>query len=167
MPPCYYWVNSSYMLRQGYWLAPQDGWVWTPSHYTWTPYGYVFVSGYWDFPLANRGVLYAPMYFPRHFMRPYGYRPSLSVVVNIGHLEFSLFSAPRYRHYYFGDYYGSFYAAIGIYPWFAFEKHRTWYDPIYEYNRCRYRRAFPTGINTFVMSMKCGTRMRFTAANVP
>ena len=143
VPPCYYWRNNAYILRAGYWLTPQNNWVWVPSHYAWTPYGYVFVPGYWDYVLTTRGILYAPVYFPRHFYRPFGYTYSLGVVVDIGNLEFSLFSSPRYLHYYFGDYYSDFYISLGIYPWFEFETRRSWYDPIYEHDRCYYRRKIP------------------------
>jgi hypothetical protein len=87
VPPCYYWRNNAYILRAGYWLTPQNNWVWVPSHYAWTPYGYVFVPGYWDYVLTTRGILYAPVYFPRHFYRPFGYTYSLGVVVNIGNLS--------------------------------------------------------------------------------
>jgi hypothetical protein len=143
VPPCYYWRNNAYILRAGYWLTPQDNWVWVPSYYAWTPYGYVFVPGYWDYILTTRGILYAPVYFPRHFHRPFGYTYSLGVVVNIGNLEFSLFSSPRYCHYYFGDYYSDFYIGLGIYPWFEFETRHSWYDPIYEHHRCYYRKTIP------------------------
>ncbi|MEN6427823.1 MAG: YXWGXW repeat-containing protein [Phycisphaerales bacterium] len=143
VPPCYYWRSGSYVFRAGYWLTPQDKWVWVPSHYAWTPYGYVFVPGYWDYVLTTRGVLYAPVYFPRRFHRPVGYRYSLGVVVNIGNLEFGLFSSPRYRHYYFGDYYSDFYVGLGIYPWFECETRHSWYDPIYEHDRYYHRRTMP------------------------
>jgi hypothetical protein len=143
VPPCYYWRNNQYILRAGYWLEPNDKWVWVPSHYTWTPYGYVFVAGYWDHVLTTRGVLYAPVYFPRRIHRERGYTYHLSVVVNVGNLQFSLFSNPRYCHYYFGDYYGDTYVSMGIYPWFEFETVHTWYDPIFEYQRWHYRRTVP------------------------
>ena len=143
VPPCYYWWEGQYILRPGYWLAPQPNWIWVPSHYTWTPYGYVFVTGYWDNLLATRGVLYAPVYFPRHFHRPPGFVYSLGVVVDTGNLEFSLFSYPSYCHYYFGDYYSDLYIGIGIYPWFDFETYHSWYDPIFVHDRWRYRGTIP------------------------
>ena len=34
-----------------------------PAHYVWTPRGYVFVDGYYDYSVARRGVLFAPVYF--------------------------------------------------------------------------------------------------------
>jgi hypothetical protein len=143
VPPCYYWRDGAYVLRAGYWLTPQDNWVWVPSHYAWTPHGYVFVPGYWDYVLTARGILYAPVYFPRHFHRLPGYTYSLGVVVNIGNLEFSLFSCPRYHHYYFGDYYSDVYISLGIYPLFQVETRHRWYDPIFEHDRYYYRHTIP------------------------
>jgi hypothetical protein len=143
VPPCYYWRQNSYILRSGYWMPPRPNWIWTPSHYTWTPYGYVFVPGYWDRLLTTRGVLYAPVYFPRRFHRYPGYTYSLGVIVDLGNLQFSLFSYPRYYHYFFGDYYSNFYVGLGIYPWFEFERFHGWYDPIFVYDRWRYRRTTP------------------------
>ncbi len=143
VPPCYYWRDNQYILRDGYWLVPQSNWIWIPSHYSWTPYGYVFVSGYWDYNLTTRGVLYAPVYFPRRFYRIPGYSYSLSVIVDLGNLQFSLFSDPLYCHYFFGDYYSDVYVGLGIYPWFEFGTRHTWYDPLYEYDRWHYNRTIP------------------------
>ena len=143
VPPCYYWQDNRYILRSGYWLVPHDDWIWIPSHYAWTPYGYVFVSGYWDRVLTRRGILYAPVYFPRRFHRFPGYAFSLGVIVDVGNLQFSLFSYPRYCHYFFGDYYSDLYVGLGIYPWFDFEVRHGWYDPIFVYDRWYYRRTIP------------------------
>jgi hypothetical protein len=143
VPPCYYWWGNRYILRAGYWMEPRDNWIWVPSHYTWTPHGYVFVAGYWDRVLTSRGVLYAPVYFPRHFHRWPGYTYSLGIIVNVGNLQFSLFSYPHYCHYYFGDYYGDFYIGLGIYPWFEFETRHIWYDPIFVHDHWYYRRTNP------------------------
>jgi hypothetical protein len=60
--------------------------------------------------------------------------------VDIGNLEFGLFTRPQYGHYYFGDYYDSVYIGIGIFPWFEFERRHTWYDPIYVNDRWRHRK---------------------------
>lgn len=134
-PPCWYWDSGQYIRRPGYWLAVQPDWVWVPSHYVWTPRGYVFVNGYWDYMLDDRGVLFAPVYFPRYLYERPGYSYGLSIVVDIGNLELYLFSYPQYSHYYFGDYYDSAYIGMGIYPWFAVEQRHTWYDPLYVHAR--------------------------------
>jgi hypothetical protein len=143
VPPCWYWYQGQYVRRPGYWLAARANWVWMPSHCVWTPRGYVFIRGYWDYLLDRRGVLFAPVYFPSTIYRRPGFSYSLSVVVNTANLQFSLFTYPRYWHYYFGDYYDDTYICIGIYPWFECERRYTWYDPIYQHNRWHFRRTNP------------------------
>lgn len=140
VPPCWYWSHGRYTLRAGYWIMARKDWIWTPSHYVRTPRGYVFVDGYWDYPFRSRGVLFAPVYFPRHIHRRVGFSYSLNIVVDLGGLEFGIFTRPKYRHYYFGDYYDSFYIDIGIFPWFECVTRHTWYDPIYRHDRWRYKR---------------------------
>ncbi len=143
VPPCWYWSQTQYIRRHGYWLAAQPDWVWVPSHYIWTPRGYVFVAGHWDYTLEHRGILFAPVYFPHSVYSRVGFSYTPSIVIDIGALSFSLFTYPRYCHYYFGDYYDSAYLRIGIYPWFETERYHTWYDPIYQYDRWHYRRSEP------------------------
>lgn len=136
VPGCWYWTNDRYVLRSGYWLQGQAGWVWTPSHYVWTPRGYVFTSGHWDYPIERRGVLYAPVFFPSSvvYTRP-GYRYSLGITVDLGLLNVNLFCYPRYSHYYFGDYYDDAFIRVGIFPCFESVRRHIWYDPIYQYDR--------------------------------
>jgi hypothetical protein len=143
VPPCQYWYQGQYVPRSGYWLMAYPGWVWVPSHYVWTPRGYIFVAGYWDYSLERRGVLFAPVYFPRSvYIRP-GFSYCPSIVIDIGLLRFSLFTRPRYCHYYFGDYYDDAYLSVGIYPWFECERFHTWYDPIYVHDRWRHHKTEP------------------------
>lgn len=137
VPPCQYWYNDRYVLRGGYWLDPQPDWIWTPSHYVWSPRGYIFVEGHWDYTFANRGVLFAPVYWHNHnFAVGFTYSPG--IVLDIGALQIGLFAYPRYCHYYFGDYYDSAYLAVGIYPWFECTRYHTWYDPVYFHDRWRH-----------------------------
>lgn len=143
VPPCWYWYHGGYVLRHGYWLVAQPSWVWVPSHYVWTPMGYVFVEGYWDYSLERRGVLFAPVYFPTPIYKRPGFSFSVGIAIDIGNVQFSLFTCPRYCHYYFGDYYDDIYISIGIYPSFECVWRHTWYDPIYEYDRCRFRKTDP------------------------
>jgi hypothetical protein len=143
VPPCWYWYQGQYVRRSGYWVIAQADWVWVPSHYLWTPRGYVFCAGHWDYSLSRRGVLFAPVYFPRHIYERRGFSYSLSIVVDVGNLEFGLFTNPRYSHYYFGDYYDDTYISIGIFPWFECERRHTWYDPIFVHDRWRHFRTEP------------------------
>lgn len=143
VPACPYWVRDQYVRRPGYWLRQQVGWVWVPSHYIRTPRGYVFVAGHWDYALDRRGVLFAPVYFPRPVYARVGfvYRPS--IVIDLGVLQFSLFAYPRYSHYYFGDYFDDVYLSLGIFPRFESVRSRRWYDPFYRYDRWQHRRIEP------------------------
>jgi hypothetical protein len=143
IPPCWYWRGGGYILRPGYWLAAQADWLWVPSHYSFTPRGYVFIGGHWDHSFGRRGVLFAPVYFPRRYYERAHYSFALSVAVNIGDLEFGLFTCPRYCHYYFGDYYDDLYIGIGIFPWYDCVSRHTWYDPIYVHSRWEHRESRP------------------------
>ncbi len=143
VPGCWYWTRGQYVRRPGYWLREQPGWVWVPSHFRWTPRGYVFVGGHWDYALADRGVLFAPVYFPPTVYARVGFSFSPSIAIEIGVLVGNLFTYPRYGHYYFGDYYDDSYVKVGIYPWFECERVHTWYDPIYVHDRWRHERTDP------------------------
>ncbi|MDL2321577.1 hypothetical protein LJC47_04465 [Desulfosarcina sp. OttesenSCG-928-B08] len=143
VPPCWYGHGSGYVFRSGYWMTARPGWVWVPSCTFWTPRGHVFVNGYWDYPLGRRGVVFAPMRFPRHLHRRPGLSVGLGIVIQLDHLQFGLFTRPRYRHYYFGDYYDRAYIGLGIFPRYECERRRTWYDPIYVHDRWRNRRTHP------------------------
>lgn len=139
VPPCMYWSNGHYVRRAGYWLTAQPDWIWVPSHYVVTPRGYIFAEGHWDYSIERRGVLFAPVYFPASVYLQTGFTFSPGIVVDVGLLQVSLFSYPRYCHYYFGDYYDSVYLSIGIFPWFESHRHHIWYDPVYEHARWHHR----------------------------
>jgi hypothetical protein len=143
VPGCWYWQGNGYVERPGYWLRQQPGWVWVPSYNRWTPMGYVFAEGHWDYALQHRGVLFAPVYFPHSTYSRQGFSYSPTIALNITVLVGNLFAYPRYGHYYFGDYYDDAYVHVGIYPWFDSVRLRTWYDPIYAYDRWQYGRTDP------------------------
>jgi hypothetical protein len=63
LPGSWTWQQNRYAWRPGYWALGQNDWSWVPAHYVWTPRGYVFVDGYYDYSVARRGVLSAPVYF--------------------------------------------------------------------------------------------------------
>jgi hypothetical protein len=128
MPGCWLWQSNRYAWRPGYWAVANADWLWVPCHYEWSPNGYVFVDGYYDYPLYRRGLLFAPVSFG-NVRAGFAYTPS--VVLDTRFLTLSLFARPRYQHYYFGDYYDATYVQGGIYPWFSFHYSRHGYDPIY------------------------------------
>jgi hypothetical protein len=137
VPGCWMWQQNRYVWRPGYWAKGHPDWIWTNAHYVYTTRGYLYVSGYWDFLVPQRGVLFAPVAFKAPVTRTFVYTPRL--VVNTTHLVDHLFLRPTYRHYYFGDYYAADYRQRGILPWFVFSTPRYGYDPIFSYNRWRYR----------------------------
>jgi len=105
VPGVWLYQVTKYAWRPGFWFKFRPGWVWVPDCYKWTPAGYLFVPGYWDAPLCERGLLFAPVRFTgrAHLRRDYVYRPSY--VVQPDFLVGSLFVRNATRTYYFGDYF--------------------------------------------------------------
>jgi hypothetical protein len=163
------WVyRNRYVWRPGFWIEHRPGWVWTPSHYRWTPVGYVYVDGYWDYPLAGRGCLFAPVYFAPGFRRP-GFVYTPVYVVREPCLFGSLFIRHGYGSYYFGDYFDRRYATIGFSAWigggsgFAIGINvRPHYDPLWDYYRFTNRKnpAWATNVHTLYSGRYNGTVAR-------
>jgi len=112
-----YQNNSDFVWRPGFYSQGYANRIWIPPHYVWTPRGYVFVPGYWDYPLADRGLLFAPVTFASNYWNAPGayYQPWYAV--NAGLLLNNLFyNGPSF---YFGNYYGSGYAGLGFRPWYG------------------------------------------------
>ena len=132
-PGCWYYQEERYVWRPGYWVPVQEEWLWVPAHYVWSPYGYIFVEGYWDRPIVQRGLVFAPVYFQQPVYRQpnFVYTPTIGIVATA--LISNLFVRPSYNQYYFGDYYAPNYAQAGIVPWYSFHQSRRGYDPIYSY----------------------------------
>ncbi len=143
IPGCWVWQDGQYVQRAGYWMKQQPDWVWQPAHYQLTPRGYVFVEGYWDYPLDQRGVLFAPVFFDARVYRQPGFVYSPTIVIDVGVLVENLFVYGQYNHYYFGDYYDDAYVRMGIVPRYEGATVRTVYDPIYVHDRWRYDRDDP------------------------
>ncbi|WP_193212669.1 YXWGXW repeat-containing protein [Luteolibacter marinus] len=138
IPGNWVWQESRYLWRPGYWMPLRADWNWVPSRYCWTPRGYVYVSGYWDYAVPRRGVLFAPVLFHHHHVRP-GFFYTPSIVVSLSVFTDHLFVRPRFGHYYFGDYYAPRYADSGFYASYAWHSRRHSYDPIYAHMRWHHR----------------------------
>jgi hypothetical protein len=130
VPGHWQWYEGHYVWQPGYWAVCNPDWIWVPPTYYWCPSGWVFVPGYWDYPLARRGLVFSPVYFARPVAY---YRPA--ICLDVGVLSFSLFCRPAYCHYYFGDYYDDRYVAFGIRPWFYYNSPGHGYDPLFGYYR--------------------------------
>ena len=137
------WVYSSsrYVWRPGTWVVYRPGWVWIPACYRWTPAGYVFIEGYWDYPLARRGLLFAPVWIDRRICyRPrWFYSPTIAIYDDA--LYGALFVRPGCSHYFFGDYFEARFTRIGYRSWFSVSFGRGFtYDPLWSYYEIHYRR---------------------------
>jgi hypothetical protein len=131
------WVyhETRYLWRPGFWCAYRPGWVWVPAHYVWTPCGFVFVEGYWDFPLQERGLLFAPCRFDPRVAFAVGFRFTPRFVVNDHCLMGSLFLRPRHGCYFFGDFFDLRYQRAGFVSWTEFRIGRIGCDPLFSYYR--------------------------------
>src|SRR5439155_1044921 len=112
------------------------GRVWINSSYQWTPGGYNFINGYWDYPLDDRGLLFAPVYFSDPlWLRPgWFYRPRFAL--GLGGLLDNLFWRSGYPGYFYGNYFGPGFARNGYRPWFG---GNTWGNPLFNYYRWQNR----------------------------
>jgi len=133
VPGCWVWQQSRYLWRPGLWVPFRPGWVWVPAHYVWTPAGYVFVEGYWDYPLRQRGLLFAPVCIaPRLLARPgWCWTPQYAVCDDF--LLGALFVRPGWGGYWFGDWFGPRYRRAGFVPWVDFRLGRACPDPLFSW----------------------------------
>jgi hypothetical protein len=113
------WVyrNDAYAWQPGFWTPCRRNWTWVPSCYYWTPSGYVNVDGYWDYPLEDRGLLFAPVCFNRPLWDTAGWSFCPSYCIEPALLTSALFCGPGRNCFYFGNYWGPGYRSFS--PWFA------------------------------------------------
>jgi hypothetical protein len=135
-PGFWSWQGTNYVWRPGFWAAVQPNWIWMPAHYVWTPSGYLFVAGYWDLPVANRGLMFAPVYYPQPVYAQPGFvfTPSISIVGSA--VTANLFVSAGTNQYLFGDFYAQNFVSVGITPWFSFSfatGRPLFYDPLFSY----------------------------------
>jgi hypothetical protein len=123
--------NDAFVWSPGFWYRPRSGFVFYPPRWCWTPAGYLFVNSYWDFPLANRGVLFAPVWCSQPFWLQSGWSFTPQYACNVSALLSSLWVQPGYGCYAFGNYYGSRYAALGYQSWFSYGA--RYHDALYNY----------------------------------
>jgi hypothetical protein len=158
VPGCWIYQVNRYVWRPGYWVAFRVGWVWTPSCYRWTPGGYIYVAGYWDVPLLERGLLFAPVRFTRpvYLERTYVYRPTF--VVQPDFLCGALFIRPGLPCFYFGNYFAPRYRKTYV-SWVDYRVNRTVIDVNYSYYRAAYVKHpdWDRNLRTLYVSRAAGT----------
>jgi hypothetical protein len=138
VPGCWVYRQARYWWRPGFWVAYRPDWCWVPAHYVWTPVGCLFVEGYWDRPLYDRGLLFAPVRIQRGLLAArFTYVPRY--VVRPDFLIGAMFIGPARSHYYFGDYFEERYEKRGFVSWMDYRTTRHSYDPLFAYYRHTYR----------------------------
>jgi hypothetical protein len=100
----------------------------------------VYVEGYWDYPIADRGILFAPVYWEPSvvYVREVRYYSPV-VVINLTFLSDCLFVRPRYHHYYFGDYYDPDCRRRGYFTAHAWYERNRGCEPVYAHRRWEHR----------------------------
>jgi hypothetical protein len=141
VPGAWIYRDGRFVWRPGYYAAIQPGRVWMPPRYVWTPSGYLFVDGYWDYPLEDRGLAFAPVYFHRPLWLEAGWRYRPSLVLGLDTFFDSCFVQDG--SFYFGNYYDPLYARLGFNPWYA---GRGRYDPIFSHHGWRNHRNDPNWV---------------------
>src|SRR5205823_1932377 len=101
-PGTWIYRDTRYRWRQVTWVAYRPGWVWVPARYVLTYCGWVFIDGYWDYMLRDRGILYSPVRIDVaiYRRRDWTYRPAY--VVHHQCLLSCLFMNRRTGWYVFG-----------------------------------------------------------------
>lgn len=160
VPGCWIYRDARYWWRPGFWVAYQPGWVWMPAHYCRSPYGYIFVEGYWDHPLIERGLLFAPVVFERNVFRRRDFVFSPRFVVNADFLLSSLFVWPRGYHYCFGDYFDNNFARVGLVSWIDYRLGRSAFDPNWAFYRHQQGRDWERGLVELFTGRRDGTIVR-------
>lgn len=146
IPGCWTYRNNNYAWTPGYWHPGQQNWVWIPNHYNNTPRGAVFVRGYWDYPVANRGLAYAPVYWQNGYRARPGYSYTPNRALNTTILLSSLFIDNNRGGYYYGD---GFRGRDNFRPWYSAGYRGGAYSPLYGYYSWQYGRDSNQWSNRF------------------
>jgi hypothetical protein len=152
VPGVWIYRDARYFWRPGFWLALRPGWVWVPAHYVFTPAGYVFVDGYWDYTLADRGLLFAPVFLDRTLRsRPrWFFQPRFAVYPDF--ILTALFVRRGWNCYYFGDFFEQTYVRAGFRPWIDVRIGGSSYDPLFSYYRWREGRTWDQDLRTLYVA---------------
>ena len=148
--------DKNYKWNAGYWHPLREDRVWIPARWVATPHGCCFVAGHWDYQLAKRGQLFAPVRFRGRRPAKYVYRPNCVIQPSV--LELHLFVRPRWRTYCFGDWYDES-ASRRMYSYANYHTGRHGYCPLFAYSRARYARR---GIN---LTVRLGDWNRYFTKN--
>ena len=110
VPGCWVYSERQLLLAAGLLDRPPARLGLGAGPLLWTPGGCLFVDGYWDYPLHERGLLFAPVLHRRRRSWPPGFVYSPTYVVQTGLPARRAVRAAATRNYYFGDYFEDRYA---------------------------------------------------------
>ncbi len=129
------WVfqNGQFTWKAPSWIPGNANWIWNPPQLLKTPTGLTVVSGFWDFPLQDRGQLFAPIRFdnPSNIVKGFTFTPG--VVTHTSRIMLHLFVQKGMHHYLFGNYHGNQFAGLNIQPWFTQLAGGRGFDPVLEF----------------------------------
>jgi hypothetical protein len=133
VPGCWIWNETRYDWRPGTWIDSQENYCYIPAHYLWTPNGYLFCNGFWDHPLLDRGLLFAPVRFTQALWQnaDFSYVPDYCVQPDF--LLGAMFTRPGYPGYVFGDFFADNFRRLGFRPWFDHHYGRYAQDPSFAF----------------------------------
>ena len=143
-------IVNEYQWEDGEWTNADPRWTWVADRYVWTPSGALFVPGYWDYPLDERGVLFASMKFQTlpSDLPQLSYTPS--IVIQINTILLHMFVNLDHCHYYYGDYYGGAFINRGYRPWCEHRHRHLGYDPLLMWHQANYARRGHDFVKTLV-----------------
>ncbi|HBE72242.1 MAG TPA: hypothetical protein DDW52_29260 [Planctomycetaceae bacterium] len=131
-------VSGSFQFQPGFWTKHQRQFIWQPSTYVQRPEGFAKVDGYWDFELATRGVLNAPLSIDTTEDNSSS-SVRLLPLANDASLHLHLFTQPNDGHYYFGNYYSREDQNRSILPWYTAAATQFSLSPMASYYNWKYR----------------------------
>ncbi|MBC7818196.1 MAG: YXWGXW repeat-containing protein [Planctomycetaceae bacterium] len=110
--------NGQFVWKPGFWGQGNSNWVWTAPRYIQTVHGAVLISGFWDRPITERGLLFAPLHVHNIDSLQSATTITPNVVVNTSRMMLHLFAGSDRLHYLFGDFHAAEFTSLGILPWF-------------------------------------------------
>lgn len=132
-------VGDSFQFQPGFWTKHQPQFIWQPSSYVQRPEGFAKVDGYWDFEIATRGVLNAPLLVSTGEGYSQGNVDLQLPLANEASLHLHLFTQPNDSHYYFGNYYSREDQSRGMVPWYSTAASQFSLSPMASYYTWKYR----------------------------
>ncbi|MCH9609984.1 MAG: hypothetical protein S4CHLAM81_11150 [Chlamydiales bacterium] len=120
-----HWIYSEsegdFVWYTGRWQEFDESWQYVPAHYVWRDKGYIFIEGYWDWNLNERGEAYAAVEIPHDEIATISYLPHVHLSTDeICHIYY-----PCWPDYYMTFHYWCFFHPDFDFGWGAVP---VWWD---------------------------------------